>query len=214
MNSLLLQESPYLFLYWTLFVGIVDQVFIPKKYKYYSMTVYVIVVSMLFYAYRLPVRINNYPSNLMVAPCDGKVISILQINDSTTHVAIYLSLLDTHVQWCPIDGIVLSSKHKSGSFHPAYMFHKSRYNERIETIVYVPEIENEIKIVQIAGQIARRIVNYKQNENDIMERGELMGMIKFGSRVDLFVPHDDIELLLNVGDVITGNKTIIGRFID
>jgi phosphatidylserine decarboxylase len=149
----------------------------------------------------------------MVAPCDGKVISILKLNEMTTHVAIYLSLLDPHVQWCPVNGTVLSCIHKKGTFNPAYMFHKSRYNERVETIVYVPQIDDEIKIVQIAGQVARRIVNYKDKKYDKFERGELMGLIKFGSRVDLFIPHHKVDLLMNQGDVLFGNKTIIGKMI-
>ena len=213
MNTLLFHESPWIFIYFTLVFGLIDYFFIPKR-KYILVSVYFIVVFIIMYLYRVPFRVNNYPSRLMASPCDGRVLSVLKINDITTHVAIYISLLDSHIQWCPVDGVVMSCTHKKGTFNPAYMFHKSRYNERVETIVYVPQIDDEIKIVQIAGQLARRIVNYKDRPNDKLERGELMGMIKFGSRVDMFIPHDKVDLLIGPGDTLLGNKTIIGTMID
>ena len=101
------------------------------------------------------------------------------------------------------------SLYEKGSFHPAYILNKSRYNERNETIMYVPQIDDEIKIVQIAGQLARRIVTYPKKDDEL-DRGELIGIIKLGSRVDLFIPHNKIKLLVNVGDVVIGNKTIFG----
>jgi phosphatidylserine decarboxylase len=153
--------------------------------------------------------VNNYPPKLLVAPCDGKIISISRINQRMIHIAIFIHLWDAHVQWCPINGIVESIVHKEGSFHPAYMLNKSKYNERIETVLYIPAIDDYIKIVQIAGQIARRIVMYKE-EDDEVERGDIIGFIKLGSRVDLFVPHDKVKLLINIGDTVIGNKTIIG----
>lgn len=209
MNTLLFHESPWIFVYLTISFGVIDYI-LGSKRKYYLVVLYFVLLGVMMFMYRVPFRINRYPKNLLVSPCDGRVMSILELNDITTHVAIYLNLLDSHVQWSPVNGVVLSTVHKPGTFNPAYMFHKSRYNERIETIIYVPAIDDEIKIVQIAGQLARRIVNYKE-KNDRVERGELIGMIKFGSRVDLFIPHNKIDLLINVGDIVFGNKTIIGK---
>ena len=215
MNTLLFHESPWIFIYLTISFGIIDNVLIHNNRnnkRYIIVSMYLLCIMIIIYLYRVPFRVNNYPPNFMVSPCDGKVISVLKINEITTHVAIHISLFfDSHIQWCPVDGVVKSSQHKQGTFNPTYMFNKSRYNERIETIVYVPQIHDEIKIVQIAGQLARRIVNYKDKQYDTCVRGELMGMIKFGSRVDLFVPHDKVRLLLNKGDVIFGNKTIIAK---
>lgn len=209
MNTLLFHESPWIFVYLTISFGVIDYI-LGSKRKYYLVVLYFVLLGVIMFMYRVPFRINKYPKNMLVSPCDGKVMSILELNDITTHVAIYLNLLDSHVQWSPVNGVVLSTVHKLGTFNPAYMFHKSRYNERIETIIYVPAIDDEIKIVQIAGQLARRIVNYK-DKNDRVERGEIIGMIKFGSRVDLFIPHNKIDLLINVGDIVFGNKTIIGK---
>ena len=207
MKTLLFKESPLLFTCVSILFGIADRWL--HRYRRILMITYIIIAFMLAYFYRLPHRKNNYPSKMIVAPCDGKIISINKINHVTTHIAIFISLFDSHVQWSPVSGIVESITHKTGSFHPAYILNKSRYNERTEMIMYVPQIKDEIKIVQIAGQMARRIVTYV-NEQDHVKRGDIFGMIKLGSRVDLFVPHDKIKLLVNVGDVVLGNKTIFG----
>ena len=207
METLLFRESPLLFIVITVIFGLLDILF--HKYKLYIMVIYVIFISFLIFFYRLPVRTNKYPPNIIVSPCDGKVVSIQKINAVTTHVAIFLNVFDCHIQWCPIDGVVKSVVHKKGRFHPAYMLNKSKYNERTETIIYLPQIDDEIKVVQIAGQVARRIVtNVKPNED--VQRGDQLGMIKLGSRVDLFIPHNHVKLLIHMGDRLIGNKTIFG----
>lgn len=220
MKSLLFKESPLLFVFVTLLFGLIDKVllgFIANKERKRHVSVYlfigyIAVIILLLYMYRLPLRRNGYPKSVMVAPSDGVVKSIYPINSEYTHVAIYLNLLDPHVQWFPLGGLVKSVIHKEGSFNPAYMLAKSKYNERIETILYVPEIDADIKIVQIAGQVAKRIVNYSKPDNTV-KRGTVLGMIKFSSRVDLFIPHHKIKILVKVNDELTGNKTIIGRLI-
>jgi phosphatidylserine decarboxylase len=214
MNSLLIHQSPLLFVGVSVAFGVMHLVVSQYKSAYvrHVLTIYVITIAMLLFAYRVPLRTNAYPENYMICPSDGKIMSIYKINDITSHVAIYLNMLDAHVQWCPVDGTVISSTHRKGTFHPAYMLHKSRYNERVETIIYNPYIDDEIKVVQIAGQFARRIANFV-HPHDEFERGDLFGMIKFGSRVDVFFPHDKIELLVHVGDRVLGNKTIFGKLL-
>lgn len=212
MNSLLIHESPFLFVGVTIMFGVIHLIVSQLKNTYirYVLAMYIVTIAMLLYTYRVPIRTNRYPENYMISPCDGKIMSIFKINKITTHVAIYLNMFDAHVQWCPVDGTVISSTRRKGTFHPAYMLQKSRYNERVETIIYNPFIDDEIKIVQIAGQMARRIANFVHPE-DTFERGELFGMIKFGSRVDIFFPHDKVDLLVHVGDRVIGNKTIFGK---
>lgn len=214
MNTLLFNESPRLFVIISVAFGIFD--FVVRKVRStksrWIFVMYLCVLASLMYFYRVPVRYNNYPDNFMVSPCDGKVLSILRINENITHVAVYLNVFDAHVQWCPVDGRVMSRVHKKGRFHPAYMLNKSKYNERVETIIHVPMINDEIKLVQIAGQLCRRIVNFV-HERERFERGDLFGMIKLGSRVDVFVPHDKVKLLVHVGDKLLGNKTIFGKLV-
>lgn len=207
METLLFQESSLLLIVVTVIFGLTDVIF--QKYKVYIIVLYFIVLSFLLFFYRLPTRVNKYPSNILVAPCDGKVVGIQRINAVTTHVAIFLNIFDCHVQWCPVDGYIKSVIHKKGRFHPAYILNKSKYNERTETIIYLPQIDDEIKMVQIAGQIARRIVTHVQPD-DYVNRGDRFGMIKLGSRVDLFIPHQHVKLLIHIGDKIIGNKTVIG----
>jgi phosphatidylserine decarboxylase len=207
METLLFKESPLLFVVVTVFFGLIE-IFLKKK-KLYIFVVYTIFLLFLMYFYRFPVRENKYPSNIMVSPCDGKVVHIQKINSVTTHIAVFLNIFDCHVQWCPISGIVQSVKHKEGRFHPAYMLQKSKYNERTESIIFLPQINDEIKIVQIAGQVARRIVT-DVTQKERVRRGDRYGMIKLGSRVDLFIPHDKIKLLINIGDRLLGNKTVLG----
>jgi phosphatidylserine decarboxylase len=214
MTTLLFNESPILFVIVSVIFGIIDFIFRRTNIMHpkHTFIIYVVVIALFMYFYRVPTRFNTYPNNLMVSPCDGKVMSILRINSSTTHIAIYLNLLDAHVQWCPVSGEVLSIVRKQGRFNPAYMLNKSKYNERVETMIYVPFIDDNIKLVQIAGQLCRRIVTYI-NEEEEFDRGDLFGMIKFGSRVDLFVPHHKVKLLIHVGDRVIGNKTIIGKLL-
>ena len=207
METLLFKESPLLFVVVTVFFWFID-IFLKKK-KLYTFVVYTIFLLFLMYFYRFPVRENRYPSNIMVSPCDGKVVHIQKINSVTTHIVVSLNIFDCHVQWCPISGIVQSVKHKEGRFHPAYMLQKSKYNERTESIIYLPQINDKIKIVQIAGQVARRIVT-DVTQKEKIRRGDRYGMIKLGSRVDLFIPHDKIKLLINIGDRLLGNKTVLG----
>lgn len=209
METLLFRESPFLFIVISVLFGLSDILF--YKHRLYIMVIYAIIILMLMYFYRSPKRVNKYPSSLLVSPCDGKVVSIQKINPTTTHVAIFLNVFDCHIQWIPINGLVKSVIHKKGRFHPAYMLNKSKYNERAETILYLPQIDDDIKIVQIAGQVARRIVTDVEKHDDV-KRGDRLGMIKLGSRVDLFIPHKHIKLLIQMGDRLIGNKTIIGSF--
>lgn len=214
-HSLLFDESPQLFFFASLFFGAIHQ-FLAKsrRHRQYTIAAFAVVVAGLVFAYRVPKRVNRYPSSYVVAPCDGRVLSVLKIDDETTHVAIYLSLLDVHVQWCPIHGVVIDSKYKKGSFNAAYSFSKSRHNERWQTTIYVPEIDDHVVIVQIAGQVARRIVNYKSKTGTEVRRGELYGLIKFGSRVDLFLPHRKMNVFVQKDDVVVGNKSIIAALLN
>lgn len=163
--------------------------------------------------YRIPHRVNQYPDEFIVAPSDGVVKSILRINKRVTHIAIYLNIFDAHVQWSPITGKVLSVRYKEGKFHPAYILEKSKYNERVETTIYNPTINDTIKIVQIAGQLARRITPYVE-AGDHLNRGELLGIIKLSSRVDLFLPSRKVNILVKEGDRLLGNKTILGEILE
>lgn len=213
-KSLFFYESPYLFILITFFFGILDHI----CFRFYKSTVartipvivYIIIISLFVFFYRIPERISNSPSEFVVAPCDGKIMSILHLEDGITHIAIYLNVFDAHVQWCPLHGRVTSLAYKKGTFNFAHVLHKSKHNERLEMMIYSPFIKKHIKVVQIAGQIVRRIVNYTKH-GDVVNRGDLIGMIKLSSRVDLFIPTNNIQLHIRKGDKVYGNQTIIGK---
>jgi phosphatidylserine decarboxylase len=142
----------------------------------------------------------------MISPCNGRV---LKIKEHGTHIqiSVFLNIHNIHVQYSPISGKILSILHKEGEFHPAYLFEKSQYNERVETTLGT-EFGN-ITVVQIAGQVARRIVSFLEKGQSV-ERGEPLGLIKFGSRVDIWIPIESVNnILINEGDYLDIGVPII-----
>ena len=144
--------------------------------------------------------------NVMISPCNGKVLKIKE-HGTMVQVSVFLNIHNIHVQYAPISGNVISIIHKDGTFNPAYFFEKSQYNERVETTLRT-EFGNII-IVQIAGQIARRIVSFLEKGQDI-EKGKPLGLIKFGSRVDIWMPkHSVSRILIKEGDYLDIGRPII-----
>jgi len=121
---------------------------------------------------------------VLYCPCDGVVSDIIQHGD-TIQICIFLNIHNTHVQYSPFDCTVKSIRHKEGSFHPAYLLEKSQYNERTEYV-----LENatfgDVVFVQIAGQLARRIVSFVE-EGQAVSAMSPIGLIKLGSRCDVYV---------------------------
>lgn len=167
--------------------------------------------------FRVPKRIPVVGDNLIIAPADGKVVVIEEteeleyFKDKRLQVSIFMSPLNVHINWYPIEGLIKYFKHHSGLFLKAWLPKSSTENERT-TIV----IEKNEKIVvlmrQIAGAVARRIVSYSV-KGEKVEQCQQEGFIKFGSRVDLYLPlGTKIDVKLN--QKVTGSQTIIGRFSD
>ena len=123
-------------------------------------------------------------------------------------VSIFMSLTNVHANWFPVDGVVKKVEHENGNFHKAWLPKASMENER-STIVIETEQYGDILVRQIAGAIARRIVTYAR-EGDSCFIDEHLGFIKFGSRVDVFLP-TDAEVLVKMGQSTVGNNTVIAR---
>jgi phosphatidylserine decarboxylase len=140
---------------------------------------------------------NAQSPHVVLCPCDGTVLDVVSRDDGFTQIAVFLGLHNIHVQYFPIDGTIKSITHKPGTFHPAYMFVKSQYNERVETVLNT--MIGEVCVVQIAGLVARRIVHFYAPGN-IIQRLEPMGLIKFGSRVDIWVPNKSGMVLVSPGE--------------
>lgn len=149
----------------------------------------------------------------VVSPADGLVVMIRPLKDGEgglsggQMVSIFLSVFDVHVNRLPIGGRIVSSEYRRGKFLVASLERASQENEQQEIRVSNGEITLVFRM--IAGLIARRIVCWKQ-AGDEVRRGERVGLIKFGSRVDLLLPQE-VEILVRKGSRVKGGSSVIGR---
>ena len=164
--------------------------------------------------FRNPVRTIPEENNKIVyAPADGKIVVIEQteeseyFHDKRIQVSIFMSPLDVHVNRYPVSGIVEYFKYHAGSFLPAWNPKSSIANER--TTIVVDTGENKILLRQIAGAMARRIIVYSKIGARAVQ-GEDLGFIRFGSRVDIFLPLD-AQINVSLGEKSVGNETVIAR---
>ena len=162
--------------------------------------------------FRNPKRNILKNPEIILSPADGKVVLIKEVdeleffNDKKLKVSIFLSPLDIHVNRYPASGKILYSKYHKGKYLVAWHPKSSDKNER-STVVIENKKFGKIMYRQIAGAIARRIVNYAK-VNSYVEQGDDSGFIKFGSRVDIFLSKD-CKLKVNVGDKVKGGITVI-----
>ena len=165
------------------------------------------------YFFRDPVRIPLGEANQMVSPADGKVVQILDVDDpeigKAKQISIFLSVFNVHCQRVPLSGKVISTDYNSGKFLAAFK-HKASMDNEQTAIVFETESGNKYKVKQIAGLIARRILNYMAPEM-VVEKGQRLGFIRFGSRVDIIVP-PNFKINVSLGDNVEGNLSIIGEF--
>ena len=161
--------------------------------------------------FRDPVRSIPSEKSIVVAPADGKVVRIENINDSNIGessqlVSIFLNVFNVHVNRVPVDGLVESVERKQGRFLAAFNHIASDENEQVITIIN--NESGKYKIKQIAGLIARRILCYAK-EDMKLNKGDRLGFIRFGSRTDIIMPKK-ITLKVEVGQKVIGGETIIG----
>ena len=162
--------------------------------------------------FRNPKRNILKNPEIILSPADGKVVLIEEVdeveffNEKKIKVSIFLSPLDIHVNRYPVSGKVLYSKYHKGKYLVAWHPKSSDKNER-STIVIENKKFGKIMYRQIAGAVARRVVNYAKVDS-FVEQGDDSGFIKFGSRVDIFLSKN-FKLKVNVGDKVKGGITII-----
>ena len=150
----------------------------------------------------------------VIAPSDGTIVTIEEVyepdyfQDKRLQISIFMSLTNVHAQWCPLNGQVLKVIHEDGRFKKAYLPKSSNENER-STIVIKSDAGPVIMMRQVAGAVARRIVTYISAGDKSEINGEL-GFIKFGSRIDLFLPLD-AEVLVKMGERVKGNVTSVAK---
>ncbi|MCW3076179.1 MAG: Phosphatidylserine decarboxylase proenzyme [Bacteroidetes bacterium] len=164
--------------------------------------------------FRDPTREHTLDHTLIIAPADGKVVVIEEtveneyFKEKRLQVSIFMSPINVHINRYPISGTVSFFKYHPGKFLAAWEPKSSTDNERT-TIVVKHDSGKEILFRQIAGALARRIVWYVK-EGDKAEQCGQMGFIKFGSRVDLFLPLET-KLNVKIGDVVRGSQSVIGE---
>lgn len=162
--------------------------------------------------FRDPDRQGPRGSDLVIAPADGKVIGIgvadePYLNGEALRISIFLSLLDVHVNRYPVSGSVEHRSYEPGRFEPAWRQSASRGNERSST--GIDSGGRPFLVNQIAGLAAKRIVTYAEI-GDRVEQGERMGLIRFGSRVDVYMPKDT-KPGVKVGDRAVGGVTVLAH---
>tara|TARA_B110000014_G_scaffold259073_1_gene246210 strand:+ start:1534 stop:2190 length:657 start_codon:yes stop_codon:yes gene_type:complete len=165
------------------------------------------------YFFRDPIRNILYNEQNFLSPTDGRIISIEDWEDEdigkATKIAIFLSFFNVHRQWIPLNAKVLNTIYNPGNFFGAFKNKASEKNEQT-SILFSDNNENIFKIKQIAGFVARRIVNHMNPDLNVTQ-GEKLGFIKFGSRVEIIVPKN-FDLKVKKGMKVKGCKTIIGNF--
>ena len=164
--------------------------------------------------FRVPSRVAPVGENLILCPADGKVVVIEEVEeteyfkDRRIQISIFMSPLNVHVQWNPISGINKYVKYHAGKYLVAWHPKSSTENERT-TVVVQHKNGTEILFRQIAGAVARRIICYSKENENVTAASEF-GFIKFGSRVDVFLPIGT-KLNIKIDDVVQGKTTVIGE---
>ncbi len=164
--------------------------------------------------FRVPVRNTATDDALVLSPCDGKVVVIEEVTeteyfkDRRVQVSIFMSPLNVHVNYHPVNGTTTFRQYHKGKYLVAWHPKSSTENERCTLVVKHPA-HGEILIRQIAGALARRICTYPQPGEQVVQGSEL-GFIKFGSRVDLFLPLS-ANIAVQIGDVVQGATTVIAH---
>jgi phosphatidylserine decarboxylase len=164
--------------------------------------------------FRDPIRNIHINDNHIIAPSDGKLVVIENVKEDEflkeecTQLSIFMSPLNVHKQWYPSNGKIIYSKYHPGKYLVAWHPKSSTENERTSIVINTKK-NNNILYRQIAGAVARRICNYA-NEGIEVDQTMEAGFIKFGSRIDVFVPKS-AKIKVAINDIIVGGKTVLAE---
>jgi phosphatidylserine decarboxylase len=173
----------------------------------------ILLILFIAFFFRNPKRKIPSFQNIILSPADGRIIQVAECEEDrflkqrSLKVSIFMSLFDVHINRSPATGKVLETSYHPGRFLVASREKSSLLNEQN---AFILETEDRFKIllIQIAGFVARRIVCYTK-AGDILRKGEIFGMIRFGSRIDLYLP-TDVRPIIRVGQHVKGGESIIG----
>ena len=200
----------------TSFIIISTLIIINDQFNYNLKTLvntfFILILILILQFFRNPKISINYDEDYLLSPVDGKIVIIEEVEepeffkDKRLQVSIFMSPINVHVTRYPMNGKIIFSKYHPGKYLVAWHPKSSTKNERT-TIVLENEKFGKILYRQIAGKIARRIVNYAKI-GDHVTQGEDAGFIKFGSRVDLFLPLNS-KINVDLNELVKGGKTVI-----
>lgn len=185
-----------------------------KLWFYIGLGVSVISLVLTAMFFRVPRTDHYLLDNCVVAPADGKVVAIEEVeeseyfNEKRLLVSVFMSVRNVHVNRNPISGLVKYVKYHPGKYLVAWHPKSSTKNER--TSIVIEKGNFDVLVRQIAGTVARRIVNYLDEGDEVIQGSEL-GFIKFGSRVDMYLPIGT-KIEVDLKEKVVGGKTVIARF--
>lgn len=165
--------------------------------------------------FRVPVRDAVVDDSLVISPGDGKVVNVKEVEENEYFgekclcISIFLTFFNVHVTWFPVGGVVKYYKYHPGKYIFAFHPKSSEKNERT-TIAMRTDSGNELMFRQIAGIVARRVVCYAK-ENEYFGQNAEAGFIKFGSRLDVFLPLST-EIFVKKGDKVSGQTSVLAKF--
>ena len=188
--------------------------FIPCPYISYPLcSILLFVMGFTVFFFRVPVRKSEGDDNVVTSVADGRVVIIEKVfepehlKSECIQVSVYMDFFNVHVNYWPIDGEVTYYKYHPGRYMLAYLPKASELNEH--TSVSLKSPYGEVFFKQLAGTFARRIVCYAEPGNHEI-KGDECGIIKFGSRIDMYLPLD-AEIKVKLGDVVTGCESVIAE---
>jgi len=192
-----------------LFLIIIYFLFRMGFYKF--MGIFIFLLCFLFHFFRVPKINNNLSNKYIYSPCYGTIKEIKK-TDKYLQIAIFINVTDPHIQYIPYKGHIRKILYKKGEFNPAYIMKKGKYNEKM--IYHIDTIKGNIIVSQIAGVLARTIIPFVK-EKQFVEQNEELGLIKLGSRCDIFIPiYNNMNILVKKGDYVNGTFTKLIEFLN
>ena len=193
---------------------VIEQFVTIKSLRIALQIVLLIVLALVLQFFRNPNRPPQMRSDVVIAPVDGKVVIVKEVeepeyfNDKRLQVSIFMSPLNVHVTRYPVSGEIVFSKYHPGKYLVAWLPKSSTLNERTTVVIENPTF-GSVLYRQIAGAVARRIINYAKKGDQAIQ-GTDAGFIKFGSRVDIFLP-PNTSVLVSEGQIVKGGVTLISE---
>jgi phosphatidylserine decarboxylase len=184
----------------------------PNSILFITALFFFLIAVLMIVFFRDPQRNVQSNAGEILSPADGMIVEIKHFSEEDflkkngQKVSIFLRLLDPHINRSPVEGIVKQVQYRSGKFHPAFLAKASKENE--QNAIGIETSKDKILVKQIAGTVARRVVSYVR-EGQHLKIGEKIGLIRFGSRVELFLP-EDVQLKVKKGDRVKAGLTVIG----